>query len=93
MSGVGVQQPAQANGAAAQQAVGHLELVHRDFNGNRLLRIGAVVEMCGISRSQVYDLVAQGKFPRPVKYSQTLNLWSWLEIQAWIADLLARRAA
>jgi prophage regulatory protein len=88
-----MQHTSQAVGASAQQAVGHLELVHRDFNGNRLLNISAVVEMCGISRSQVYKRVADGTFPQPVKLSSTLNLWSFNELQQWVADLLARRSA
>ena len=34
---------------------------------NRLLRLDEVLELCGISRSELYRQMAEKKFPRPVR--------------------------
>lgn len=58
-----------------------------------LLRTRAVVQCVGLSRSQIYALAAEGKFPRPVKHSSNLSVWPSNEIQDWIDGRIADRNA
>lgn len=58
-----------------------------------LLRLPAVLERTGLSRSRVYDLMEAGQFPRPVKLSGRINTWPDNEIADWINDRIAEREA
>lgn len=46
--------------------------------------------MAGLGRSKLYALVSEGDFPIPVKLGRK-TVFSQREVQAWIADRLARR--
>ena len=50
----------------------------------RLLRIGTVEDWVGLKRSAIYQLIAQGIFPRPVKLGKRISVWPSDEVQAWI---------
>lgn len=56
----------------------------------RLLRLPAVLDQTGLSRSELYRQVADGRFPKPVSISERLRAWDHNEIAAWIR---ARREA
>ncbi len=58
-----------------------------------LLRLPAVKERTGLSRSRIYELLDVGNFPRPVKLSGRINAWPDNEVDDWIADRIADRAA
>jgi len=58
-----------------------------------LLRTRAVVQCVGLSRSQIYSLASEGKFPRPIKHASNLSCWASDEIQAWIDARVAERDA
>lgn len=60
--------------------------------GSRLLRRRQVEEKTGLSRATIYRFMSQGRFPKPAKGGDYLNLWSEIEIEAWIAERLAARA-
>lgn len=49
-------------------------------------------ERACISRSCVYDLIASGDFPRPVKIGRA-SRWVVAEVDAWIGDRMAARPA
>lgn len=57
----------------------------------RLLRMTAVCERVGLSPSQVYVLIAQGRFPKPVPLSANRVGWVEAEVVAWIAERIAAR--
>ena len=40
--------------------------------------------LCGISRSQLHNLRASGKFPQPVKLGRCTR-WNRRELEAWLA--------
>ena len=46
----------------------------------------------GISRSHAYELIAAGKFPRPVKVGRASRFLT-TELDAWIAQRVAERDA
>lgn len=58
----------------------------------QLLRLPQVLARCAISRSVLYSLMAHDQFPRPVKIGRA-SAWSSSEIDAWIGERIAERAA
>ena len=57
----------------------------------RFLRTKEVLERIGMSRAQLYRLIAAGKFPRPIKWGAHSALWPENEVSAVIAERLAAR--
>jgi len=56
-----------------------------------LLKLPAVKDRTGLSRSIIYKLLEDGRFPRPVKLGGRVNAWPDHEIEAWIQDRIAER--
>lgn len=52
---------------------------------NRILRRPAVQELTGLGRSTLYDLMARGAFPRPVRLGLRAVGWREADIVAWIS--------
>jgi prophage regulatory protein len=51
------------------------------------LRLDAVLARCGISRSTLYRLVAEGRFPSPRKIGGTrISVWLSTDIDQWIGS-------
>jgi prophage regulatory protein len=59
----------------------------------QMLRLSAVLEKTGLSRSTVHRLEAQGKFPRRASLSGNAVGYLNTEIEEWIIDRLAARDA
>ena len=57
---------------------------------DRLIRGPEADAICGISRSRRYELIQQGKFPRPVKLGFATR-FSYRECQAWVQARLTER--
>jgi prophage regulatory protein len=55
----------------------------------RFLRIRATCERTGLSRSQIYRLVALGQFPKHVKLTETCSAWIEEEVDRWAAERIA----
>jgi prophage regulatory protein len=55
---------------------------------HKILRLHSVVSATGLGRSTIYDLMARGEFPRPVKLTGKAVGWP----ESAIADWLASRA-
>ncbi|PJN93161.1 DNA-binding protein [Amaricoccus sp. HAR-UPW-R2A-40] len=49
------------------------------------LRLPAVIEATGLSRSTIYDKMKDGTFPRPVNVSARAIAWPESVIAAWLA--------
>lgn len=60
-------------------------LLAKTSPNNQLLRLPAVSAMTGLKRSQIYRLMWQGKFPKPVKIGERSIAWPETEIRAWIS--------
>jgi prophage regulatory protein len=52
----------------------------------RLLRLPDVIRRVGLSRSMVYQLVAAGRFPAPVRLTSRATAWRSDAVQAWIVE-------
>ena len=62
----------------------------------RILRRPAVESKVGLKRSALYDLIAQGKFPKPIRVGDpdsSAGAVGWLEseIDSWLAARIAAR--
>jgi prophage regulatory protein len=58
-----------------------------------LLRMRAVCQSTGLSRSQLYRRLRAGEFPQPVRLSKQAIAWASNEIQDWIDARVAERDA
>ncbi len=50
-----------------------------------ILRRDAVERMTGLSRSTIYDWIAKGAFPKPIKLGVRAVGWRERDIQFWLA--------
>lgn len=53
----------------------------------RLIKLVEVCRRVGLSKSMIYAMIKEGRFPRPYKISPFASRWSEIEIVAWIADV------
>jgi prophage regulatory protein len=53
------------------------------LNAQRLIRLAEVVAMLGIGRTSVYNYIAAGSFPAPVKVGEKSVRWKLTEVLAW----------
>jgi prophage regulatory protein len=60
-----------------------------------LIRRREVERRTALSRSRIYDLMAKGLFPKPIRLGEMTVAWVDSEIDAWIAARIAdsRKAA
>jgi prophage regulatory protein len=49
------------------------------------VRMAAVVRMTGLGRSTIYRLMAEDKFPSPVRLAKRAVAWRWVDLQQWSA--------
>jgi prophage regulatory protein len=70
----------------------YLETVS-EKNELRLLRIGDVIHLTKLSKSYVYALAAEGRFPKsiPLVPGGIARAWIYSEVQAWIGQRVAER--
>jgi prophage regulatory protein len=59
----------------------------------RILRLPEVKARTGIGRSTIYDAMARGEFPQPMKLGLRAVGWAESEIDAWLEARKARRDA
>ena len=51
----------------------------------RYLRRPAVEDLTGLSRSTIYQMMAEGRFPRPIKITGKAVAWSQRDVEEWLA--------
>jgi prophage regulatory protein len=59
----------------------------------RILRRREVETRTGLSRSTIYEAMARGAFPRPIKLGLCAVGWSETEITEWLDCRKAQRTA
>jgi prophage regulatory protein len=67
-----------------QQAIQQTEATR---NNRKALRLPAVAEKTGLSKTHIYRLIQQGKFPRSCRLSERVSVWD----EAAIDDFLAAK--
>ena len=51
---------------------------------HKLIKLETVISTTGLSRSHIYALAQQGRFPKPIKLSERSSAWVESEVQEWI---------
>ena len=59
----------------------------------RLIRRPEVLSMTGMATSTLYDAIARGSFPRPVKIGRRAVAWPESDLARWLDGLKAEREA
>ena len=55
------------------------------------IRLPEVRQKVGMSKSHIYDLICQDKFPKPVKVSPRISCWVAAEVDQWVQDRIDAR--
>lgn len=50
------------------------------------LRIAGVMRMTGLGRSTIYRLMAEDKFPSPVRLAKRAVAWRRIDLEQWSAE-------
>ena len=51
---------------------------------NRFVRLPEVINQVGLSRSQIYKLIAQNAFPKQIKAGGRVAVWVLDEVDDWM---------
>jgi prophage regulatory protein len=54
--------------------------------GDRILRISAVLQQTGLSRSTLYRKIQHGEFPKQIKLSERCAGWRQSAVTAWMRN-------
>lgn len=65
----------------------------KDIPSPRILRMKQLTAYIGVSRSRLYFLVKEGRFPRGIQLSDRCVGWRIEDVDAWIAARSVARAA
>ena len=62
-------------------------------HGKRVMRIREVMDLVALSKSSLYSLAAQGKFPKsiPLVPGGSSRAWIFSEVQQWLDERIADR--
>ena len=60
-----------------------------NIQGIRVIRLPRVLEKTGLSRSQIYWLMSQDRFPKQVSLSARAVGWNEVAVDAWIESRFA----
>lgn len=66
---------------------GKTQLPTKIRNALKLVNCLQVEEITGLSKSTIYRLMNEGKFPRPVKLSKNRVAWRSYDIENWLSNL------
>jgi len=61
------------------------------MSSKKLIRIKTVKTITGISKSHIYLLASQGRFPRPIKLGERSVAWIEEEVETWIENRISQR--
>lgn len=56
-----------------------------DVQPTMFIRMAAVVRMTGLGRSTIYRLMAEDKFPSPVRLAKRAVAWRRIDLEQWSA--------
>lgn len=60
---------------------------------DKMLRLPAVQELVGLSRSTIYDMISRKEFPKPVRLGRRAVAWPSSRVEDWIDQRSGREAA
>ncbi|MBS1823385.1 MAG: AlpA family transcriptional regulator [Acidobacteria bacterium] len=59
----------------------------------RLLRLPEVQQIVPLSRSAIYQMIAAGVFPKPIKIGSRASAWIEHDVQEWIGSRASEQRA
>jgi prophage regulatory protein len=62
-----------------------------DLSRIRLIKRPEVLKRTCLTKSSMYDRIAKGEFPPPVKIGSRAVAWVESEVQAWILEQIRKR--
>ena len=65
----------------------------KNTNPASILRLPEVLNEVGLSRSTVYKLIKDGRFPAPIKLGPRASGWIREELSEWIAGRISMRGS
>jgi prophage regulatory protein len=65
--------------------------IDHDKPVERLIRIGEVKRLTGLSAATLYRKISAKEFPRPVRLGTAARAWALSEVQDWITSRMAVR--
>jgi prophage regulatory protein len=68
-----------------------MENAQTERPAERLIRIGKVKDLTGLSTATLYRKISAREFPRPVQLGAAARAWLLSEVQDWIAGRIALR--
>ena len=54
----------------------------------QFMRIGDVIRKTGLSRTEIYRRIQQGRFPRQRRLSYKVSVWVKDEAEQWMGELV-----
>ena len=57
---------------------------------NKLLRIADVSAKTTLAKSTIWLKISQGKFPKPIKLGDSINVWMESDIDSWINSYIPK---
>lgn len=57
----------------------------------RLIRLREVLSCTGLSRSEIYRLESEGRFPRRVPLGERTTTWASDEVESWVRMRIEER--
>ena len=58
----------------------------------RLIRMKQLEGYVGFKKTQIYDQIARGRFPQPIRVSRRASAWIECEVVEWLAARAADRS-
>ena len=49
-------------------------------------RVNELTKILSVSRASIYNWLNKGTFPKPIKISDSVNVWRASDIQKWVKD-------
>jgi prophage regulatory protein len=56
-----------------------------EARASAFVRLAAVIHMTGLGRTTIYRLMAQDKFPSPVRLAKRAIAWRRIDLEKWSA--------
>ena len=57
----------------------------------KFIRLPVVIQLTGYRRSAIYEKMAAGTFPQPVKLAPRAIVWLSSEVESWMKERIAER--
>jgi prophage regulatory protein len=66
---------------------------HQPVTPDRLMRLQELAATSGLSKTTIYQLMKEGKFPKSIRIHARLVGWSEKAVQKWIQERIAASEA